>query len=159
LQNCFYLSIAYAFVWHSCAFTLHKILILTIKFQKSMSKTIKYWLVANIEGLSGVFFFYILYTLSSNDNPELSNAFKLETIHWVIFGLISAVNIYLSVLVAIFAYRNFDEVVSLRMLFQNSNVSLFQEQLKYSISRFFSMLGLLTMAFFTIYFIVLFIIH
>lgn len=124
-----------------------------------MSKTIKCWLVANIEGFSGVFFFFILFTSFNDENTELNNALNLDTIHWVIFGIVSAINIYLSVIVAIFTYRNFEEVVPLRMLFHNSNVSLFQEQLKYSISRFFSMLGLLTMAFFSIYIIVLFIIH
>jgi len=124
-----------------------------------MSKTIKCWLVANIEGLSGIFFFFILFTAFNEKNTELNDALKLETIHWVIFGIVSAVDIYLSVLIAIFSYRNFDEVVSLRMLFHNSNVSLFQEQLKYSISRFFSALGLLTMAFISIYFIILLIIH
>jgi len=38
--------------------------------------------------------------------------------------------------VAIYTYNNFDEVVSRRMLWRNSNVSLFNEQLKYSIGRF-----------------------
>ena len=124
-----------------------------------MSKVIKCWLVANIEGLSGILFLFLLITGMNTNNTELNDAFELETIHWVIFGIVSAVNIYLSVLIAIFSYRNFDEVVPLRMLFHNSNVSLFQEQLKYSISRFFSALVLLTMAFISIYFIVLLIIH
>lgn len=124
-----------------------------------MSKTIKCWLVANIEGLTFLFFLFIMVAGMNEENTELTGAFDLETVHWVVFGIVSAVNIYLSVVVAIFTYRNFDEVVPLRMLFHNSNVSLFQEQLKYSISRFFSMFGLLIMAFISIYFIVLFIIH
>ena len=42
-----------------------------------------------------------------------------------------------SFILARYAYRHFDEVVSVRMLYSNSNASVFQEQWKYTIDRFF----------------------
>ena len=42
-----------------------------------------------------------------------------------------------SFILARYAYRYFDEVVSVRMLYSNSNASVFQAQWKYTIDRFF----------------------
>ena len=39
---------------------------------------------------------------------------------------------------AIYANRNFDDVVSRRFLYRNSDVSVFEEQLKYTFNRFFA---------------------
>jgi cytochrome b561 len=67
-----------------------------------MSKTIKCWLVANIEGLSGVFFFFMLFTAFNEKNTELKDALKLETIHWVIFGIVSALGLLTMTFISIY---------------------------------------------------------
>jgi hypothetical protein len=51
---------------------------------------------------------------------------------WINFAAASAIALW----PAIYAYRNIDEVVSRRMLYRNSNVSLFEFSWKYALDRF-----------------------
>ena len=51
---------------------------------------------------------------------------------WVFFAITSAISGWL----AHFTYRNIDEVLSRRMLYRNSNVSLFEYTWKYVLDRF-----------------------
>lgn len=65
----------------------------------------------------------------------------------IMVGIITLLSLGATVSVAKYTYQNFDEVVSRRMLWRNSNVSLFEEQAKYTYDRFivcwFSLLILL----------------
>lgn len=65
----------------------------------------------------------------------------------IMVGIITLLSLVASVYASIYTYQNFDEVVSRRMLWRNSNVSLFEEQAKYTYDRFvvcwFSLLILL----------------
>ena len=56
---------------------------------------------------------------------------------WIIFIIASAIGGWL----AVFTYRNMDQVVSRRMLFRNSKVSLFEFAWRYSLDRFASISG------------------
>ena len=105
-----------------------------------MSNTIKYWLIANFEVFSFLIFLFIIINGSKSTEQTSQATVQYTTFQYVLFGIAVAVDVYLSVMIAIFSFRNFDEVVSRRMLWRNSNVSLFQEQLKYAISRFGSAL-------------------
>lgn len=105
-----------------------------------MNSTIKCWLIANLETLGGVSFLFFLFACSIHGNSYTKVAQPTDghipISHWIIIGMTILIAIYFSILVAIFTYRNFDEVVDRRMLWRNSNVSLFHAQLKYSLSRF-----------------------
>lgn len=107
-----------------------------------MNKTIKCWLIANLETLNAISFFLFLIIVqinSHNENPPMGdshNTSQISVFYWILIIIATISDILVSVKIAIYTYRNFDEIVSLRMLFHNSNVSLFQVQLKYSISRF-----------------------
>jgi|GEM_PF-1056541 hypothetical protein len=51
---------------------------------------------------------------------------------WIIFSVVSAISGYL----AFYTFVNFDEVTSRRMLWRNSNVSLFEISMLYTLDRF-----------------------
>ena len=48
------------------------------------------------------------------------------------------VAVIIGIVIAIYAYRNFDDVVSLRFLYRNSEVSVFEEAWKYAFNRQFA---------------------
>ena len=107
-----------------------------------MNKTIKCWLIANLETLNAIGFFLLLLIVQIKSHNETlptggtQNTSQISVFYWILIIFATISDILVSVKIAIYTYRNFDEIVSLRMLFHNSNVSLFQIQLKYSISRF-----------------------
>jgi hypothetical protein len=105
-----------------------------------MNNTIKCWLIANLETLLGICFLTFLFCSahgsSGTANPSTQANIQIPTSWKIIIGSVVIIAIYFSVKIATYTYRNFDEVVSRRMLWRNSNVSMFQEQLKYSLSRF-----------------------
>jgi len=105
-----------------------------------MNSTIKCWLIANLETLGGISFLFFLFACSIYGNSHTkmvqpTNG-NIPTFYWIIIGITTLISIYFSILVAIFTYRNFEEVVDRRMLWRNSNVSMFHARLKYSLSRF-----------------------
>lgn len=51
---------------------------------------------------------------------------------WLFFGIASVISAFLS----LYTYTNFNEVVSRRILWRNSNVSLFENPLLYALERF-----------------------
>lgn len=100
-----------------------------------MTNTFKCWIISNLEILASIGFIIFIYKNEYyNDNNQ--TVFTNSTFLLILIGLILMTIIFFSVKVAIYTYKNFDEVVSRRMLWRNSNVSLFNEQLKYSIGRF-----------------------
>jgi len=56
----------------------------------------------------------------------------LFTWFWILFSIASVI----SGVLAYYAYSNIDEVLSLRMLYRNSNVGLFEYTWKYTLDRF-----------------------
>lgn len=69
----------------------------------------------------------------SNGILRLIHSFNPTSI--IIIAIIAAV---LGILVAIYAYRNFDDTVSLRFLYRNSDVSVFEYAWKYAFNRWFA---------------------
>lgn len=59
-----------------------------------------------------------------------------------------------SVLVAIYAAENFDDVVDRRMRYRNSDVAMYEEEMMYTINRFVSALSGSTFLYFTVYFLI-----
>jgi hypothetical protein len=59
-----------------------------------------------------------------------------------------------SVLVAIYAAENFDDVVDRRMRYRNSDVAMYEEEIMYTINRFVSALSGSTFLYFTVYFLI-----
>lgn len=106
-----------------------------------MNSKFNCWLIANLETFAGICFITLLFLQNSDSGinqaiPEVKANTQNSTWYLIIIGLALVVSIFFSVIIAIYTYRNFDEVVSRRMLWRNSNVSLFNEQLKYTLSRF-----------------------
>jgi hypothetical protein len=62
-------------------------------------------------------------------DPALS---KFPTICWITLSCATVI----ATLIAIFVYRNFEEVVSRRMLYRNSAVEMFDSRLKYTLGQF-----------------------
>ena len=89
--------------------------------------SIKHGLVGFIVAMAlgvGVLLFFILREIVAD------RIFLLLTI-----GGISLVS---GIAIAIYSYRHFDEVVSRRFMYRNSNVSVFEESWKYAFNRFFA---------------------
>ena len=104
-----------------------------------MTNTLKCWIISNLEILASIcFFILIINSENSIDNNQviLQTQKDYSSLFLILIGLTLITIIFFSVKVAIYTYKNFSEVVSRRMLWRNSNVSLFNEQLKYSIGRF-----------------------
>lgn len=72
-----------------------------------------------------------LYYLLFDKEIEFSLSVKIGAIVCV------AVSFVIGLITAISAYRNFDDVVSRRFLYRNSDVSVFENQLLYAINRFY----------------------
>jgi len=62
----------------------------------------------------------------------------LESGRAVLLIVFAVVAVIVGVLMAIYAYSNFDEVVSRRFMYRNSAVSVFEESWKYAFNRFFA---------------------
>lgn len=84
-----------------------------------------------------LFCFLMFYSLYFGENTE-ANSVEMEAgkslvirIIWIGF----VCSHLLALLLAVYTYRNFDEVVSRRMLYRNSAVDMFEEQMKYTICR------------------------
>lgn len=84
-----------------------------------------------------LFCFLMFYSLYFGENTE-ANSVEIEAgknlvsrIIWIGF----VCSHLLALLLAVYTYRNFDEVVSRRMLYRNSAVDMFEEQMKYTICR------------------------
>lgn len=74
---------------------------------------------------------FALYYLLFDKEIEFSLSVKIGAIVCV------AVSFVIGLITAISAYRNFDDVVSRRFLYRNSDVSVFENQLLYAINRFY----------------------
>lgn len=74
---------------------------------------------------------FALYYLLFDKEIEVSLSVKIGAIVCV------AVSFVIGLITAISAYRNFDDVVSRRFLYRNSDVSVFENQLLYAINRFY----------------------
>ena len=79
---------------------------------------------------------------SGNDDDEF-NLWLSKFFNWTSLICISVVSLLFGILVAIYANRNFDDVVSSRFFYRNSELSVFEEQWKYTFNRLYA--GFLTM--------------
>ena len=75
-------------------------------------------------------FFWIIFKLDEIDSWQAVEMPAIVTI--------SVVAVVCAVYVAIFTWKNFDEVVSRRMKYINSRSSMYEEQWKYTLGRFFA---------------------
>ena len=66
----------------------------------------------------------------TENNQELTSSFL--TYFWIVFSIATVISGWL----AYYTYVNIDEVISLRMLWKNSNVSLFEFSWLYTLDRF-----------------------
>lgn len=99
-----------------------------------MKETIKSWLIANLESISAFFLVVIIFRFKGYESSiDLKSA--LTTFEWIFIVIVFITSFTISILVSSYTYKNFNEVVSRRMLWRNSNVTLFNERLKYSINR------------------------
>jgi len=100
-----------------------------------MKETIKCWLIANIESIIAflVISIFLRYKAYVKTIPE---DIHISTLHWIIIGFFTFFGLVFSTIIAVYTYKNFSEVVSRRMIWRNSNVSMFNDRLKYSINRF-----------------------
>ncbi len=77
---------------------------------------------------------------ATHENDEVSlmldKAVERFNWSWLIIAAIPA--FFFALFSSIYAYRNFDDVVSRRFLFRNSNVSVFEVQWKYTFNRFYA---------------------
>ena len=76
----------------------------------------------------------IVMTIGAN-NPENANDVMKSLIvnrFWTVFIIASVI----SVIIAVYTYINIDEVLSRRMLYLNSNVSIFEYSWLYTLDRF-----------------------
>ena len=109
-----------------------------------MRNTFYSWLIANMECIAVVVAFICVVFSSMGDgeslvdvqNQEVVKASIHPTIGLTLLGLTALLTLISSVVIAIFTWRNFDEVVSRRTLFRNSNSALFSMRLLYTCSRF-----------------------
>jgi hypothetical protein len=85
-----------------------------------------------------ILIFGILITVGSHQSDQIIEEVKTETSHlalrifWINFAIASIIAIF----PAIYTYHHMEEVVSRRMLYRNSNVSLFEFSWKYTLDRF-----------------------
>ncbi|MDR0982490.1 MAG: hypothetical protein LBM07_04515 [Culturomica sp.] len=74
-------------------------------------------------------------TIGAKNDPEYANSVMLSPIinkFWTVFIIASVISVF----VAVYTYINIDEVLSRRMLWRNSNVSIFEYSLLYTLDRF-----------------------
>lgn len=75
----------------------------------------------------------IVMTVGAN-NPEYADVMGslIVSSFWIVFIIASVI----SAVIAVYAYKNIGEVLSRRMLYRNSNVSLFEYSWLYTLDRF-----------------------
>lgn len=100
-----------------------------------MKETIKCWFIANIESISAFLLISIIFRYEAYSKTIPENI-QVTTLNWIIIGFFTLFAFVFSTIIAVYTYKNFSEVVSRRMIWRNSNVSMFDERLKYSINRF-----------------------
>lgn len=81
---------------------------------------------------------------SENDATTQMLDRALERFNPIWLILIAAAALVFGIFNCVYAYRNFDDVVSLRFFYRNSSVSIFEVQWKYAFSRFYA--GFMTVA-------------
>ena len=77
----------------------------------------------------------IFMTIGMKNDPKYVNDVMMNLIinrFWTVFIIASII----SLVIAVYAYMNIDEVLSLRMLYQNSDVAIFEFSLLYILDRF-----------------------
>ena len=76
----------------------------------------------------------ILMTIGANDQKYASDVMVSLIINkfWTVFIIASVISAF----IAVYTYINIDEVLSRRMLWRNSNVSIFEYSLLYTLDRF-----------------------
>ena len=88
--------------------------------------------------VAGLFFaaiiFGILLPILAGKNGDFQ--FLKENMTYLIVS--AAVALVVGILIAIYAYRNFDDTVSRRFLYRNSSVSVYEEAWKYAFNRWFA---------------------
>lgn len=72
------------------------------------------------------------------DSTTLMLDEMLERVSWSWLIWAAVISSVFGLAGAIYANRNFDEVVSMRFLYRNSDVSVFEEQCKYTFNRFYA---------------------
>ena len=100
---------------------------LNIQTKEAKFKIFFYFLI-----LIGLIF--VTYVIIKDDSMTSHERTLYTTVPWIVFSIIS----FFSGWLAIYAYNNFEEVVSRRMMWRNSNVSLFEIAIKYAFERFCS---------------------
>ncbi len=96
-------------------------------------KTFNCWLISNLEFILVIYLFIVIgggseiFQLSLPTNKTLATTL-------LIFSFI--VTLSFAIYIAIYSWKNFDEVTSRRMLWRNSNAAIFQIKLAYVFSRF-----------------------
>jgi hypothetical protein len=78
----------------------------------------------------------VLLTLSEFIDMGEENPFLVLSSYWIVYWVVFIAGSLLGRAIAIYTYHNFQEVVSRRMLYRNSNVDLFEIRWKYVIDRF-----------------------
>ncbi|MGM9860849.1 MAG: hypothetical protein ACI31C_08860 [Muribaculaceae bacterium] len=110
-----------------------------------MNKTVLVWLINHMGCLPRVglllFISIVFFTLCALlvDDPSLydSTLGSITAGWWVVIGLILGVINLVSILIARFAYINFEEIWARRDNWARSKVSKFDSKLRYSVSIFF----------------------
>ena len=102
------------------------------------------WIIANLESFIFLYFVVICVLRIVVSKSEITEIDALtEIAHIKTIGIFIAFLATIgTIFITIFTWKHFDEVVSLRMLWRNSRVALFQMRLFYVISR--SLMGILT---------------
>ena len=99
--------------------------------------------VASIKHGFGILIFLIfvvgLPLLSSVlESGHFASVYSFFKCHFTFLLIAFVVAVVVGILIAIYAYRNFDDVVSMRFLYRNSEVSVFEQAWKYAFNRQFA---------------------
>ena len=94
-------------------------------------------------------------TLTPEELEGFNNTLKdiINNIKWSSFIWLGIIACIFGIFTAVYANRNFDDVVSRRFLYRNSTVSVFEVQWKYTFNRFYA--GFMTFSAIALDFIVL----
>lgn len=120
-----------------------------------MNDTIKCWLLSKIEGFTAFMLIAGLATFAApiwlidgyDTMPEvqqkiasdlaLKNIFTLNIFEKITWSVMLITAIIIGIKIAKYTYNYYDEIVSRSFLWRNSNVGIFDSQLKYAIGMFF----------------------
>jgi len=117
-------------ITHAGLAVLGLVLLFVIPTQRGTLQFGKYILM-----LGGVIFF--AWFLKNSEGSNMTDAdialweFCIRRF-WIVFSIATAISVFF----AVYAFINFDEVVSRRMSWRNSNVSLFEISILYTLDRF-----------------------